>query len=557
MRIALAQTNPTIAEIAGNSLRIETYLRQAAQAQAELVIFPEQSILGYPAKDLLLRGEVIRANVAALERVAAQTSGGPAAIVGFAEPNPAERGRPVYNTAALLHGGRIAATWRKRLLPTYDVFDEARYFEPAGPQSPFTCNSTRIGVTICEDLLAEPLLGRPLYECDPVGLLAGAGAELLINISASPFALGKHEWRLKLLCEHARRHQRPIVYVNQVGGNDEILFDGASCVVGPDGSVLAQARSFDEDLLIVDLHPQAAAARRERLPTGVESLHDALVMGLRDYLRKCGFKSVVLGLSGGIDSSVVAALAVAALGAENVHGVALPSRYSSEHSIEDARQLANNLRMRFSIMPIEPLHAAYEKTLAPLFAGTRPDVTEENIQSRIRGGLLMALSNKFGALLLTTGNKSEIAVGYCTLYGDMCGGLAVISDVPKTLIYPLARFINERARTTPGAAAAAGVIPERVFSKAPSAELRPNQTDQDSLPPYETLDAILDRYEEQLQSASQIVASGHDPCIVAEVLRKIHISEYKRQQAAPGLRVTSRAFGFGRRMPIAAASPSG
>ncbi|MFO0837242.1 MAG: NAD+ synthase [Phycisphaerae bacterium] len=543
MRIALAQTNPTIGDVVGNCERVIALLNDAHAQAVDLVIFPEQTILGYPAKDLLLRTEAVEANAAAIDAIAKQTVALPAALVGYAEPNSTARGRPVHNTAALLSEGRIAAKWRKRLLPTYDVFDDARYFEPAGLQQVFDFRGLKIGVTICEDLLAEPLQGRSLYDCDPAADLARAGVGLIINISASPFVLGKPEWRLRAIGDHALRQRLPIAYVNQVGGNDEVLFDGASFMVGADGELRAQARAFEEDFLIVDLErPQDA--RREQLPTGAASLHDALIMGLRDYVRKCGFRDVVIGLSGGIDSSVVAALAVTALGAAHVHGVAMPSRFSSGHSVEDARALAANLGIRFSIVPIEPMHAAFEQSLAPLWPGRDTDVTEENIQSRIRGVTLMALSNKFGALVLTTGNKSEVAVGYCTLYGDMCGGLAVISDVPKTMIYPLARRINERFGRA--------VIPERVFQKAPSAELRPNQTDQDSLPPYETLDAILERHEEQFHSATEIVAAGFSPAVVADVLRKIRISEYKRQQAAPGLKVTSRAFGFGRRMPIAA-----
>ncbi|MFQ5806278.1 MAG: NAD+ synthase [Phycisphaerae bacterium] len=545
MKIALAQANPTIGDIDGNTAAIVQRIAQARAAGAQLVVFPEQAILGYPAKDLLLRREVIECNVAALHRIAVRAVD-LAVLIGYAEPNDPPHGRPVFKTAALLAERRIVAQWRKRLLPTYDVFDEARYFEPAGPQPVIDFHARRLGVTICEDVLSEEMFGRPLYSCDPVAELAAAGTDLLINISASPYFLDKHAWRVEHMAGHAGRHKLPILYVNQVGGNDELLFDGASCVLDRQGRLAGQARSFEEDLLLVELN-DLMATRREAAPTGPAGLHDALIMGLRDYLRKCGFQSAVIGLSGGIDSAVVAALAVEALGADKVHGVTMPSRYSSEHSIKDAKVLAENLGIRFSIIEIEPMHAAFEQALAPLFQGLRPDVAEENIQARCRGVLLMALSNKFGSLLLTTGNKSEVAVGYCTLYGDMAGGLAVISDVPKTMVYELARYINARAGRE--------LIPGNTLTKPPSAELAPDQFDQQALPPYEVLDAILEHYEERLLRRDEIIRLGLDEKTIDELIRKIRISEYKRQQAAPGLKVTSRAFGFGRRMPIAARPP--
>ncbi len=546
MKIALVQTNPIIGDIEGNTDRVLDGLRRAAAAGAQLAAFPEQTIIGYPAKDLLLRRDVIDRNLAALEHIAAQTTD-IAALVGYAERNEQPFGRPVHNAAVLLHRGRVVARWRKRLLPTYDVFDEARYFEPGGPQAVVDWAGLRFGVTVCEDMWSrEELQGQPLYAADPVRDLAESGAGLLFNISASPYFLGKHDFRLALLRDHARRHRVPIAFVNQVGGNDELLFDGSSCVVDGAGQVVGQARSFTEDLLLADLG-NLAATRCDPHANGPAALHDALVMGLRDYFRKCGFRSAVVGLSGGIDSAVVAALAAAALGPASVHGVAMPSRYSSEHSVADAQALAQNLGIRCSIIGIEPMHAAFENTLRSHFEGRPPDVAEENIQARVRGTILMALSNKFGSLLLTTGNKSEIAVGYCTLYGDMAGGLAVISDVPKTMVYQLARHINERAGRE--------LIPCGSLTKPPSAELRPNQTDQDTLPPYDVLDAIVERYEVRLESAAEIVAAGFDAATVAKVIRMIQISEYKRQQAAPGLKVTSRAFGFGRRMPIAARHP--
>lgn len=544
MKIALAQLNPTIGDVAANAARIADFTRQARAEGAELVLFPEQALLGYPAKDLLLRTDIVERNVAALHDLAVSTRGGPALIVGYAEPNRTPVGRPVHNTVALLAAGRIAGQARKRLLPTYDVFDEARYFQPAEPQTPIRFRDRSLGVTICEDMLFEKMLGRDVYVCDPAAELVNAGATLLLNISASPFYLDKHtRWRTGHLAGHARRLRTPICYINQVGGNDELLFDGCSCVIDVTGEVVGQARAFEEDLLVVDLD-DLWSTRRETVPQGMAGLHAALVMGVRDYARKCGFRRAVLGLSGGIDSAVVAALAVAALGRENVSGVAMPSRFSSDHSVADARSLAASLGIEFGVIPIEGIHAACESTLAPAFAGRPPDVTEENIQARARGMILMALSNKFGSLLLTTGNKSELAVGYCTLYGDMCGGLAAISDVPKTMVYALARHIN--------AAAGRELIPAGTLTKPPSAELRPNQTDQDSLPPYDVLDAIIERHEEQLQSREEIVAAGFDAATVDRVLRLLRISEYKRQQAAPGLKVTSRAFGSGRRMPIAA-----
>ncbi len=542
MKLALAQVNPVIGDILGNQQRVLRALHEARAAGADLAIFPEQALLGYPAKDLLLRRELIEGNVAALHHLAAQRL--PiAAIVGFAEPNPQPLGRPVYNSAALLRDGRIESVWRKRLLPTYDVFDDGRYFEPAGPQPVIELFGQHVAVTVCEDLLAQEMGGRSLYGCDPVAECRAAGAELIVNLSASPFFVDKHAWRLSRFAEVAREHGVAIAYVNQVGGNDEVLFDGASCCVNRHGELVAQACGFSEDLLIWDT-AAGRPARCETIARGVESVRAALVMGLRDYLRKCGFRTAVLGLSGGIDSAVVAAIACEALGAENVHGVAMPSRFSSPQSLEDARLLAGNLGIRFSVIPIESPHAAYEALLTPHFAGRAADVTEENIQARARGTILMALSNKFGALLLTTGNKSELAAGYCTLYGDMAGGLAVISDVPKTMVYALARRINSDA--------ASERIPRRTIERPPSAELRPNQTDQDSLPPYDVLDAILERYEERLQTRDEIIAAGFDRETVDRVLRLIHLSEYKRQQAAPGLKVTSRAFGYGRRMPIAA-----
>lgn len=543
MKIALVQLNATVGDVCGNTARIVQHVRAAREGGAQLVVFPEQAIIGYPAKDLLLRSEIVEGNLAALGEIA-QAAENVAVVVGYAEPNRERRGRPLYNAAALVRDGRVVQRWRKRLLPIYDVFDEVRYFEPGGPHEVVDVNGLKVGVTICEDLWSnEEMMGHPLYECDPVDDVARSGAQLVLNISASPYFVDKHDIRTKLIGAHARRTGVPIAYVNQVGGNDEQLFDGASTVVNARGEVVGQARAFDEDVLWVDTD-DVAATRIEVRHAGVADMHDALVMGLRDYVRKCGFTRAVIGLSGGIDSAVVAALAATALGAENVHGVAMPSRYSSAHSIADAQALAENLGVRFSTVPIDPMHARFEEQLAPHFENRPPDITEENIQARVRCVILMALSNKFGSLLLTTGNKSELAVGYCTLYGDMAGGLAVISDVPKTMVYALARHMNARAGRE--------LIPESTLTKPPSAELKPDQTDQDSLPSYEELDGILQRYEERMESVDAIVAAGFERETVERVVRLIQVSEYKRQQAAPGLKVTSRAFGFGRRMPIAA-----
>jgi NAD+ synthetase len=544
VKIALAQLNPTVGDVTGNCARILETVNDARAAGADLAVFPEQAIIGYPARDLLLRRRLIEANLAALDQIA-RAATDIAVLLGFAEWNPNPHGRALYNAAALLHRGRVVATSRKRLLPNYDVFDEVRYFEPADEQPVIEFGGIRMGVTICEDMWSEQqdLGSRRIYSCDPLGELAAKGCDLLINISASPYACDKQAERLSLIAGHARRMKLPIVYVNQVGGNDHVLFDGASCAVDAGGEPIALAKCFAEDMLVLDLD-QPQAARRETMPFDAAGVREALLMGLRDYVRKCGFQSVVVGVSGGIDSAVVAALAAQALGPDRVLAVGMPSRYSSAHSVADARQLADNLGIRFKLIEIESMHAAVEAALAPAFAGRAADVTEENIQARIRGMTLMALSNKLGALLLSTGNKSELAVGYCTLYGDMCGGLAVISDAPKTMVYTLAAHIND--------AAGRELIPRNTIAKPPSAELRPDQFDQQALPPYEILDAILERYEERCQSADRIIEAGFDAGTVHEVIRLIRASEYKRQQAAPGLRVTSKAFGFGRRMPIAA-----
>lgn len=555
MRIALAQMNPTVGDLLGNTRKILEFSARAKADGAELVVFPELSIPGYPPKDLLLKAPFIDDNLQALQSIATKTQGIDV-IVGYAERNTQAIGRPLHNAVALLRDGKILSKHFKTLLPTYDVFDESRYFEP-GPANERTnlvqLGDITAGLSICEDLWNdEKMIPRRLYHQNPIADLHAAGAQILINTSASPFGVGKHDFRLQLFGSQIKQFGRPLVYVNQVGGNDELVFDGNSVVFDARGNVIAQAKDFEEDLLIVDLQstdcsPSSSRTNEQsrvaRASGGVESIRRALVLGLRDYARKCGFKSVVLGLSGGIDSALTAVLAVEALGSENVVGVAMPSRFSSEHSIADARELAKNLKIGFEVVPIKDVHDAYEATLAPAFTGLPRDVTEENLQARVRGGILMAFSNKFNHLLLTTGNKSEIAVGYCTLYGDMCGGLAVISDVPKTTIYELSEHIN--------ATAGRELIPRNSITKPPSAELRPNQTDQDSLPDYAILDAILYRYVEEEKGTAEIIAEGFDAATVVRVIKLIDRSEYKRRQAAPGLKVTSRAFGFGRRMPIA------
>ena len=556
MRIGLGQINPTVGDIGGNADKIVDFARRARDQGCAAAVFPELALVGYPPKDLLLKADFIGRQMAALDRVARETVGIDV-MIGYAERNGAPVGRPLHNAAALLRGGRVVSRHFKTLLPTYDVFDESRYFEPGPndrrnnivsvcgePGDEATCVPT--GISICEDLWNdERLIPRRLYHENPFGDLHAAGAKLLLNCSASPFVAGKHRFRRELFATQAKHYGVPLVYVNQVGGNDELVFDGNSCVFAADGTLIAHAKPFEEDLLIADVPIEVAAGLRpgvdyDELPD-IESIRRALVLGLRDYLHKCGFKSAVIGLSGGIDSAVTATVAVAALGAENVTGVAMPSRYSSGHSVTDAQKLANNLGVTMHTVPIKPMHDAFTGALSGTLEVS--GLTDENLQARIRGATLMAFSNKTGALLLTTGNKSELAVGYCTLYGDMCGGLAVISDVPKTDVYKLARHMNDSAGRE--------LIPENTITKPPSAELAPDQKDEDSLPPYDVLDAILYRYVELDEGPDAIAAAGFEQATVERVMKLVDRTEYKRRQAAPGLKVTSRAFGFGRRMPIA------
>jgi len=541
VKIALAQINTTVGDVPHNTEKIVSFIKRARESGAQVVLFHELSIIGYPPKDLLLKPALIDRNLGALEEIAEQTAE-ITVLVGFAQKRERGPGRSLYNSVAVLQDRSIASTHHKSLLPTYDVFDEHRYFEPGPMVSVARCRDKKIGISICEDLWTmQDVAGRVLYHEDPILQQHQAGAEIFVNASASPFVVDKHKVRCDLLAEHAKRYQLPIVYVNQVGGNDELIFDGASCVYGPNGRLWASAKAFEEDLLIVDMD-DPDSSRKEAIPRGCAAIYEALILGVRDYVAKCGFdKGVVIGLSGGIDSSVVAVIAAEALGRENVHGVAMPSRFSSSGSLADAGQLAANLGIDLQVIPIESMHHAFEMQLSSTFADRDPDVTEENIQARIRGTLLMALSNKFGYLLLSTGNKSELAMGYCTLYGDMAGGLAVISDVPKTMVYQLARYMNRDRQ----------VIPLSVIEKPPSAELRAGQTDQDSLPPYDILDQILALYIEQESSAEQIMMQGFDPAVVQKVIAAVDRNEYKRKQTAVGLKVTSRAFGSGRRMPIA------
>lgn len=547
MRIALAQINSVVGDIAGNTELIIKGITAARGAGAELVVFPELAVFGYPPHDLVLRRDMVRRNVEAVASIARECRE-ITACVGFVQPDPSDAGKGIYNAAAVCAEGKVTATYAKMLLPTYDVFDEWRHFN-AGRQVCVTtvrgaAGSKRIGLSICEDLWNdEQFEGRRVYGVDPIEMAVRAGAEILVNLSASPFRVGKIAQREPLFARQAREHRAPLIYVNCVGGNDDLVFDGASMVFDSTGEIIGRAKAFAEDMIFADLSANTAT-QKTAYPNDLESIRQALVLGTRDYLHKCGFTQAVIGLSGGIDSAVTAVVAADALGAANVHGVAMPSRFSSTHSIEDARDLALRLGIDFQIIAIDAMHRAFEGALQPVFAGRAPDLAEENLQARIRGNLIMALSNKFGWLPLTTGNKSELSVGYCTLYGDMCGGLAAISDVPKTLVYQLARHINMTDARRP--------IPQRTIDKPPSAELRENQTDQDTLPAYDLLDAILELHIEHDLPAAEIVLRGFEAETVRRVLRMVETSEYKRKQAAIGLKVTSRAFGSGRRMPIAA-----
>ncbi len=537
MRIGLAQINPTVGDLRGNFEKILGAYERLVSLGAELVLAPELATTGYPPQDLVFKSRFVPQNLEAIACLHARIGATPL-LVGYVDRNEGP-GKPFFNAAALLERGQPIRKSFKTLLPTYDVFDEDRYFEPGTGGEIFTIAGRRVGVTICEDIWTQRYLPRALYEIELVRGLVEKGADLIVNLSASPFSLGKNKTRREMIAATARTHARPICYCNAVGGNDELVFDGGSIAFNSAGELIAQLPAFQVAEAIVETEASATLAPAPVDP--MAELHGALSLGVRDYLAKCNFKSAVLGLSGGIDSAVVAALAVDSLGAENVVGVSMPSPYSSRGSIDDALALARNLGIRCLEVPIGDAFAAFKKQFEKIFAGLPEDTTEENMQSRLRGMILMSLSNKFGHLLLTTGNKSELAVGYCTIYGDMAGGLAVISDVPKTLVYQLARWINRERE----------IIPASTIEKPPSAELKPGQVDQDSLPPYDVLDSILQLYVEENRSGSDIIARGFDEKNVRWVLRRVDLNEYKRAQAAPGIKVTSHAFGVGRRMPIA------
>jgi len=540
MKVTIAQMNPTVGDIKGNMKKMEDVL---SKTSSDLIIFPELYITGYPPRDLLERREFIKKVQKANHEVTLLSKKYPerGILFGTVLPNKNEYGKGLYNSAVLVYNGKILIEEHKSLLPTYDVFDEARYFDPSSEISTVSFKNEILGISICEDAWNDPDLWlKRNYRIDPIEILVKKGATLLINISASPFSMGKDEIRYRIIRNHALKHKKRFIFVNQVGGNDELIFDGKSMYIDENGNLIDILPSFEEFIKTIDLGLKNPVpfTPEER----ISSVYRALVLGLRDYMRKCGFKKAVLGLSGGIDSAVTCCIAVEAMGSENVLGVSMPSEYSSEGSVKDSKKLAENLGIEFKIIPITPIFRSYLSTLKEHFEGRKEDVTEENIQARIRGNILMALSNKFGYLVLSTGNKSELAVGYCTLYGDMSGGLAVISDVPKTMVYELAYYINRESE----------IIPEEIIKKPPSAELRPDQLDQDTLPPYDILDRILHLYLDQYCTYEEIVKEGLDPETVRWVINAINRNEYKRRQAVPGLKVTTKAFGTGRRMPIAA-----
>ena len=544
MKITLAQLNPIVGDISGNLKKLIAVLKKESSNFSDLVVFPELFISGYPPRDLLERSAFIEELQIAVQKILALSQQYPKTGILFGIPRPTGKnhGKGLYNSALLVQNGKIIEQVNKSLLPSYDVFDEARYFDPADEIHPFKFKNEVLGISICEDAWNDPELWyRPVYNFDPISKLVKMGATLLINISASPFHMGKAETRFQLIQNHVTKHRRPFVFVNQIGGNDELIFDGGSLVFNQNGDIITRLRAFESSCRTIDLAIENPCL--EFIPLdNIVSIHDALVLGLRDYVEKCGFKSVLLGLSGGIDSAVTCSLAVEALGPQRVWGVTMPSIYSSAGSVEDSKMLAANLGIRFRTISIKEVYDAYIQELHPHFEDRETDITEENIQARIRGNYLMAMSNKFGHLVLSTGNKSEIAMGYCTLYGDMSGGLSVISDVPKTMVYQIALYINQKEK----------IIPRAIIKKAPSAELRPNQTDQDTLPPYEILDAILNLYLRDRYSVSEIIKQGFEEKTVCHIVKTVDKNEYKRRQSAPGLKVTSKAFGSGRRIPIAA-----
>jgi NAD+ synthetase len=546
MKIALAQINPTIGDFSTNVSLIGRFADQAIDLGCHLVVFPELAVSGYPPRDLLEKPEFLAANQVALEQIITNVRD-IGIILGTIIEAPHNKGKSLFNGAVLCHNGRLIGESHKRLLPSYDVFDERRYFEPGSTFFPIGFRGAKIGLTICEDAWNdEDFFQKRMYDIDPVARLVKGGADLIVNISASPYHLGKGSVRHRMLASLARKHRLPLVFVNQVGGNDDVVFDGISSGFAPDGRLVSRARDFESDLVVFDtessFEDQAESTWIHPISGyGEASVLKALVLGTRDYVTKCGFSKVVIGLSGGIDSAVTAAVAVKALGSDNVAAVFMPSPYTSADNFEDTALLSANLGIDYRVIPIDGMFQAFLDQLMPAFDAGAPTVAEQNIQARIRGTILMALSNSSGALVLSTGNKSELAVGYCTLYGDMNGGLSVISDVPKTLVYELARIINRDRE----------LIPNRILDKAPSAELKPDQTDQDDLPDYGVLDAILKGYIEAFKSPDELTADGFDRDVVTSVIRRVDMNEYKRHQAAPGIKVTSKAFGYGRRYPIA------
>jgi NAD+ synthase (glutamine-hydrolysing) len=548
MKIALAQINPIVGDLPGNAAQILAMAKQAQVQQADLMLTPELSLCGYPPRDLLLNPGLILAMEEQLKQLATQLPTDLAVLVGLASQNQQPHGKPLFNSTALLHNGRVQEIFHKRLLPTYDVFDENRYFQAGTSSNYFELQGCKIGVTICEDLWNdEEFWGKQQYLANPIAELAAQGVDLIVNLSASPYTAGKQQVREAMLQHAAQRHRQPILYVNQVGANDDLIFDGGSMGCDRQGQLITRSKSFTADLSLVELSQGdlQLGVITESIDHPDEEIWQALVLGVRDYARKCGFSKVILGLSGGIDSALVAAIAAAALGADQVLGVLMPSPYSSEHSITDAIDLSHNLGIQTSQLPIQELMTGFDRTLATLFADTKFGIAEENIQSRIRGNLLMAIANKFGHLLLSTGNKSEMAVGYCTLYGDMNGGLAVIADVPKTRVYSLCRWLNRHQE----------IIPINIIDKPPSAELKPGQVDQDSLPPYEILDDLLEKIICEHRSTAELIALGFEPAVISKISRLVQRAEFKRRQAPPGLKITDRAFGTGWRMPIAALTP--
>ena len=551
MKIAIAQINPLIGDLPGNARKILEMSQQAVSEDVRLLLTPELSICGYPPRDLLLNLSFIDAMDKTLQKLAEDLPANLAVLVGTVVKNSQAHisgGKNLFNSIALLENGKVQQFFHKRLLPTYDVFDEKRYFEPGVEANYFILDNLKIGVTICEDLWNdEEFWGKRSYAVNPIADLANLDVDLIVNLSASPYTVGKQHLREAMLKHSVVNFQQPIIYTNQIGGNDDLIFDGRSFALNKQGEIVCRAKGFIPDFLTIEFNSHKQDLDFGDISPVAESedeeIWNALVLGVKDYVGKCRFSKVLLGLSGGVDSALVAAIATAALGKENVIGVLMPSPYSSEHSISDALALAANLDIQTQILPIGELMESFDNSLNELFAGTEFGIAEENLQSRIRGNLLMAISNKFGYLLLSTGNKSEVAVGYCTLYGDMNGGLSVIADVPKTRVYSLCKWLNSHQQKE--------VIPENVLTKAPSAELKPGQVDQDSLPPYEILDDILDRLIHQHQSAGEIISAGHEPAIVDRVLQLLSRAEFKRRQAAPGLKITDRAFGTGWRMPIA------